>query len=45
MPSAKRAEAEGGLAQTENLVHLQFGKADIDAIDIGDEIAHDQKRN
>ena len=39
------AEAEGGLAQAERLVHVELGKADIDAIEIGHEIADDQERD
>src|SRR5580698_7389537 len=40
-----RAQSESGFAQTERLVHVQLGEADIDAIEIGYEIAQDQERN
>ena len=37
-------KAEGGLAKPERLVHMQLGKADIDPIEIGHEVAQDQER-
>ena len=39
------AQSEGGFTQTKRLVHVQLGEANIDAIEIGDEITQDQKRN
>src|SRR6185312_4750211 len=38
------AQSEGGLAEAKRLVHMQLGEADIDAIQIRNEIAQDQKR-
>jgi hypothetical protein len=38
-----RAETEGGLRQAQILVHRQRCEADIDAIEIGDEVANDEK--
>ena len=38
-----RPEAEGGRRKTQILVHGQRGEADIDAIEIGDEVAEDQE--
>ena len=39
------AEPEGRFTQAERLIHVKLGKADIDAIEIGHEIADDQERN
>jgi hypothetical protein len=38
------AEAERGLRQTQILVHRERGKAHIDPVQIGDEVADDKKR-
>jgi hypothetical protein len=40
-----RAQPKSGFTQTKCLVHVQLGEADIDAIEIGYEIAQDQERN
>src|SRR5262249_45759312 len=39
------AQSEGCFTQSERLVHVQLGKADIDAIEIRDEVAQDQEWN
>ena len=39
------AEAERGLRQAKVLVHRQRGKADIDAVEIGDEVTDDEERD
>ena len=38
------AEAEHRLADAEIGVHRQLGEADVDAVEIGDEVADDEKR-
>ena len=40
-----RAESEDGLAKVEIDVHLQLGEADVDAIEIRDDVADHQERN
>jgi hypothetical protein len=39
------AEPERRLVEPERLVHMQLGEADIDAIEIGNEVTQDQKWN
>jgi len=40
-----RAEAESGFGEPEVRVHRQLGEADIDPVEIGDEVAEDEERN
>ena len=39
------AEAERGFAEVQLVEHLQFGKADIDAVQVGCQVAETQERN
>jgi hypothetical protein len=39
------AESERGMRQTEVLVHLQRGKADVDAVEIRDKVAGNEERH
>ena len=43
MKNKPAPKSEGCLAETNCLVHLELGEADIDAVQISNEIAHDQK--